>query len=62
MKHLTTLKELEINEITEILDRAGDFKKGEQKTYANTVFANLFFEPSTRTQNSFIMAEKKLGI
>lgn len=43
MKHLTTLKELEINEITEILDRAGDFKKGEQKTYANTVFANLFF-------------------
>lgn len=62
MKHLTTLKELEINEITEILDRAGDFKKGERKTYANTVFANLFFEPSTRTQNSFIMAEKKLGI
>ncbi len=62
MKHLTTLKELEISEIKAILDRAGEFKKGEQKTYANVVFANLFFEPSTRTQNSFIMAEKKMGI
>lgn len=62
MKNLTTLKELEVPEILSILDRADDFKKGEQKTYSNTVFANLFFEPSTRTQNSFIMAEKKMGI
>lgn len=62
MKHLTTLKQLDATEITHLLDRAGDFKKGERKTYSNLVFANLFFEPSTRTQNSFIMAEKKLGI
>lgn len=62
MKHLTTLKELEISEIMHLLDRAEDYKKGETKTYANMVFANLFFEPSTRTQNSFIMAEKKMGI
>lgn len=62
MKHLTTLKELEISEIMHLLDRAEDFKKGETKTYTNMVFANLFFEPSTRTQNSFIMAEKKMGI
>lgn len=62
MKHLTTLKELQVEEILSILDRAAEFKKGEQKTYSNTVFANLFFEPSTRTQNSFIMAEKKMGI
>lgn len=62
MKHMTTLKELKAEEILAILDRAEDFKKGEQKTYSNMVFANLFFEPSTRTQNSFIMAEKKMGI
>lgn len=62
MKNLTTLKELQVPEILSILDRSEEFKKGERKTYSNTVFANLFFEPSTRTQNSFIMAEKKLGI
>lgn len=62
MKHMTTLKQLKAEEILAILDRAEEFKKGEQKTYSNMVFANLFFEPSTRTQNSFIMAEKKMGI
>lgn len=62
MKHLTTLKELELSEISHLLDRAEAFKKGEHKKYANLVFANLFFEPSTRTQNSFIMAEKNMGI
>ncbi|PKK40107.1 Aspartate carbamoyltransferase [Clostridiaceae bacterium JG1575] len=62
MKNLTTLKELDLEEITHLLDRAEAFKQGEKKSYANCVFANLFFEPSTRTQNSFIMAQKKLGI
>lgn len=62
MKNLTTLKELETDEILRIIDRAEEFKKGEKKDFSGKVFANLFFEPSTRTQNSFIMAEKKLGI
>lgn len=62
MKHLTTLKELSLKEILQLLKRAGDFKRGEAKSFEGKVVANLFFEPSTRTQNSFIMAEKKLAM
>ena len=62
IKHLITLDELSIAQIMSILSRADDFISGAQFTYEQTVVANLFFEPSTRTQYSFEMAQKKLGI
>lgn len=53
MKHLTTLKELEINEITEILDRAGDFKKVSKKRtqipFLQTFFLSHQQEPKTHS-------------
>lgn len=62
MKNLTNLRELTIEEITKILDRAEEFKKGDALDLSGKVIGNLFFEPSTRTMNSFIMAQKKLKI
>ena len=62
IKHLVTLDELSIDEIMNILKEADDFSKGKQTSFEDKVFANLFFEASTRTQYSFEMAQKKLGI
>lgn len=62
MKNLYNLKSLTLDEILSILNRATEFKKGAVADFSGKIVANLFFEPSTRTQNSFIVAEKKLGI
>lgn len=62
MKSLRTLKELEISEILELLEDARKFKNGMVYKLTDKVIANLFFEPSTRTQNSFNMAELKLDM
>ena len=62
IKHLLTLDTLSIDEIMAILRRADDFASGAQVDFNQTVVANLFFEPSTRTQYSFEMAQKKLGM
>jgi aspartate carbamoyltransferase catalytic subunit len=63
MKHLLTLSELSLEEITFLLDEAEAFAKGEQWQPNKQVFvANLFFEPSTRTKCSFEVAERKLGL
>jgi len=61
-KHLLTLDELSAREIMAILETAEAFYQGKQAVLAGQVVANLFFEPSTRTQYSFEMAQKKLGI
>lgn len=63
VKHLTMLSELSVAEIMEILETANSYKN--QKAVPNLgskVIANLFFEPSTRTQYSFEMAQHRLGI
>jgi len=62
IKHLVTLDKLSINEIMTLLKTAEDFANGKQISFKDKVVANLFFEPSTRTQYSFEMAQKKLGI
>lgn len=60
MKNLYNLKDLSLEEILSILQKASEFKRGKEVNLSNRIVANLFFEPSTRTQNSFIVAEKKL--
>ena len=53
MKNLFNLSSLSIEEITAILDRAQQFADGVKSDRAKgKVVASLFFEPSTRTQNS----------
>lgn len=63
MKHLLTLNELSSDEIFRILDRADEFYEGvKAPVFSENIAANLFFEPSTRTQYSFNVAEEKLGM
>lgn len=63
MKHLTTMSELNIEEIKDLLQTAQDLKSGNTDNQLTGKFAaNLFFEPSTRTRFSFEVAEKKLGM
>ncbi|MEG1874395.1 MAG: aspartate carbamoyltransferase catalytic subunit [Angelakisella sp.] len=61
-KSLTSLSELSVQEILAILEQAQHFAEGESWDGAtNSIVANLFFEPSTRTQYSFHTAELRLG-
>lgn len=57
MSELTTKKMLQIIEDAEFFANGGAWKPAEQ-----TMVANLFFEPSTRTKTSFEVAERKLGL
>jgi aspartate carbamoyltransferase catalytic subunit len=63
MRNLLRLQDLTTNEIEDIINNAQTLKQA--KTYPTTlngkIVANLFFEPSTRTQYSFNTAEYKLG-
>lgn len=63
IKHLTRLSDFTVEEIMEILERANRYASGETiPQLEGKVVVNLFFEPSTRTQYSFMMAEQKLGL
>lgn len=62
-KNLLELKSLDVSEINAILDQAQAFHDGEVfRDLEGRIAANLFFEPSTRTQYSFNVAEEKLGL
>ncbi len=56
------MDELTIEEIQGIIHAADNMRKGKYDKTGEQVFvSNLFFENSTRTKTSFIVAEKKLG-
>lgn len=59
---LLTLKQLSISKVMDILNYSLKFKNGLCVSYQGKRFATIFFENSTRTHYSFIMAMKKLGI
>ena len=59
---LLTLKALSINSIMDIISYSLEIKNGLSVSYEGKRFATLFFENSTRTHYSFIMAMRKLGI
>ncbi len=61
MRHLFNLKDLSEREVLEIIHSAEVFIEDKITFYGNKVVANLFFEPSTRTQYSFEAAEHRLG-
>ena len=63
-KHILSIKDLSIKEITDILIKAEKFlnKKNKKKnSFSNKNIINLFFEDSTRTLTSFELAGKQLG-
>ena len=62
-KNLLKLSDLHTDEIISILDRAQMFCQGiDIPHFSDKIACNLFFEPSTRTQYSFNVAEEKLGM
>lgn len=62
MKNLLQLSTLSKEEIMDILNDAIKMSQGEGlDSCKDKIVANLFFEPSTRTQYSFNVAEEKLG-
>lgn len=64
MDNLLSMEHLSTNEIYELIQRASAIKKGDLKPqrYEDKFVANLFFENSTRTKSSFLVAEQKLGL
>jgi len=63
MRHLLTLEELERTALTRLLDRAERFRTegAPRELLAGRTVLTLFFEPSTRTRTSFVLASKRLG-
>ncbi len=67
MQHLLKITDLNHHQMTALFDRTEHFlqtlvKNNQQSTaLAGQVVANLFFEPSTRTQFSFTIAAHRLG-
>jgi aspartate carbamoyltransferase catalytic subunit len=66
-RHLLGLEELSAEEITLILDKAEIFRRAADEgrrripALVGKTCANLFFENSTRTRNSFALAARRLG-
>ena len=63
-KHILSIKDLSIKDITVILTKAEKFlnKRNKKKnSFLNKNIINLFFEDSTRTLTSFELAGKQLG-
>jgi len=63
-KHILSIKDLNIKDITVILTKAEKFlnKRNKKKnSFLNKNIINLFFEDSTRTLTSFELAGKQLG-
>ncbi|MGI2243193.1 aspartate carbamoyltransferase catalytic subunit [Staphylococcus cohnii] len=64
MDNLLSMEHLTTNEIYELIEIASGIKNGSFKphNYEDKFVANLFFENSTRTKSSFLVAEQKLGL
>lgn len=63
MHHLLTLEDLDRATITRLLDRAEHFRAhgAPRDLLTGRTVLTLFFEPSTRTRTSFVLAAKRLG-
>lgn len=62
MKHFISMSQLETKEIYELMETAEYYRENDFKLNEQIFVANLFFEPSTRTKMSFIVAQRKLGL
>ena len=62
MKNLISMRDMDSKTILKVLDTAAAIESGQLKPdLRGKVMANVFYEPSTRTQLSFESAMKKLG-
>ncbi|MCT4796459.1 aspartate carbamoyltransferase, partial [Exiguobacterium alkaliphilum] len=62
-KHFVSLDTLALDEIMGLIEESLRYKQGDMPPlFDGKTVANLFFENSTRTKNSFQMAERHLNI
>lgn len=63
MKHFVSMKGLSEHELMQLMKLTSDIEENGIEHFSEQFFVgNLFFEPSTRTKMSFIVAQKRLGI
>ena len=64
MNHLLSMEHLTTEEINALIQKAMEYKERGIQTsqFDNKYVANLFFENSTRTKSSFLVAEQQLGL
>ena len=62
MRHFISVDQLSKKHIHSILDTAEDYRNRSFQLNEPIFAANLFYEPSTRTKMSFVVAEKRLGL
>jgi aspartate carbamoyltransferase catalytic subunit len=61
-RSLIDLDDLSGEEIRQIFERAEEFERSDPgKLLAGRAYVNMFFEQSTRTYTSFVLAEQRLG-
>ncbi len=60
---MNTLSDYSAEKINDLIQTATEFAQGKTVKAQQDIFvSNLFFEDSTRTKTSFLMAEEKLGL
>src|SRR5690625_1169634 len=62
MKHFISVSQLTTDDIFSTLELADNSQRGNIQGIDQVFAANLFFEPSTRTKMSFVVAQRKLGL
>src|SRR5699024_11712528 len=62
MRHFISTDQLTEEDIIQLIKQAQSYKSSSPQIDEQFFAANLFFEPSTRTKMSFIVAQRKLGI
>ncbi|MEC5422764.1 aspartate carbamoyltransferase catalytic subunit [Virgibacillus sp. C22-A2] len=62
MRHFISVKQLTEQEILSVLEIAEEYRENKFHIKQELFVANLFYEPSTRTKMSFIVAQRKLGM
>src|SRR5699024_8211131 len=62
MEHFISVQNMSKEYMMSLLIMADKYREGEYRLAKQVFGANLFFEPSTRTKMSFIVAERKLGM
>lgn len=62
MRHFISVNQLSEEEIFSIIRTADKYRHEEIRLQQQLFTANLFYEPSTRTKNSFAVAERRLGM
>ncbi|WP_373895957.1 aspartate carbamoyltransferase catalytic subunit [Virgibacillus sp. CBA3643] len=62
MRHFISANQLTVKEIMRLFETADWYRYTGLELKQQLFAANLFFEPSTRTKSSFIIAQRKLGM